>query len=117
MELDYIHRHAIFPFSTSDLFSFALLDLNPKVLLALHEKKNQQQKSFDRGLAIFSAIVMTTLTSKRIIKKGGGGEAISEIYIKLLRQQELRLNLEMFDLPPPPSPLLTTPHVLDGLAN
>lgn len=94
MELDYTHRHAVFPFSTSDLFSFALFDLNPKVLLAFHEKKNQPQKSFDRRLAIFSAIVMTTLASKRIIKKGAGGgggrgeEAISEIYIKLLRQQE-----------------------------
>ena len=69
LELDYTHRHEMFAFSASYLFSCPLLNLNLKVLLAFHEKKNQQQKPFDRGLAIFSAIVRTTLTSTRIIKE------------------------------------------------
>lgn len=72
-------------FSTNYLFSFPFLGLDPKVLQAFLEEKNQQQKPFDQGSAIFSAIVMTTLASKRIIKKKGH---LFEIYIELLRQQD-----------------------------
>lgn len=71
-----------FAFRTNYSFILPLLGLDPKVLQAFLEEKNQQQKPFDRGLAIFSVIVMTTVASKRIIKKKGH---VSEIYIKLLR--------------------------------
>lgn len=76
--------HKPFAFGTNYLFSFPTLGRDPRVLQAFLEEKHQWLRPFVRGLAIFSAIVMTTLASKRIIKKKG---YLFEIYIKLLRQQ------------------------------